>query len=425
MKILHISTTTDHGGAARASYRLHKSLLENGLNSQMRVLHSSTVDPTVHAGSFRHLKHRLIDKLKHRMLERSQLGWHTDNPILHTFGQSSARLVEELNNSDADILHLHWISGMLSVEDIGRLRKPIVWTLHDMWAFCGGEHYAPDDEQARFRVGYRPDNRPAGERGPDLNRRTWQAKQRAWSNQRFTLVSPSHWLAACVRDSALLGKHPVHVVPNPIETDYPWRPLPQEVARAALDLPKAAKLILMGADGGVRDPRKGGDLLRAAVARVTEQTQGIDVRLVIYGQDAASNRESWPCPVHWLGTVRDDRVLALAYSAADVMVVPSRQDNLPYTAVEAQACGTPVVAFDIGGLPDIVKHGQTGWLAKPFDSVSLASGITKILIDSSMEDYYRINSRNRALEKFTPHFAAKKYIEIYENLLDNHLNSLK
>lgn len=421
MKILHVSTGDSGGGAARAAYRIHRALLESGIDSRMRVLQSGTGDPTVKSGQHKSLLRRVLDRVDHRLLAREQRGWHTDNPILHTFGQASARLVEELNNSDADILHLHWISGMLSVEDIGRLRKPIVWTLHDMWAFCGGEHYAPDDLQARFRVGYRPDNRTAGERGPDLNLRTWEAKQRAWSNQRFTLVSPSHWLASCVRDSALLGKHPVHVVPNPIEPDYPWRPLPQEVARAALNLPTAAKLILMGADGGVRDPRKGGDLLHAAVSRVNEKKQGVDVHLVIYGQDAEPSQKNWPCPVHWMGTVRDDRVLALAYAAADVMVVPSRQDNLPNTAIEAIACGTPVAAFNVGGLPDIVEHMKTGWLAKPFEANDLGDGISNFLT-ANYKNQLSEKIRLETLLTFSPQSVCKKYIDIYNNLLKSTRN---
>ena len=418
MRILHVSHADSGGGAARAAYRIHRALVDNGIDSRMRVLHVGSGDPTVSSGRPRPvILRRVHDKVYQRLLARSQRGWCTDNPILHTFGQTGAGLVDELNNNDADILHLHWVAGMLSVADIGRLRKPMVWTLHDMWAFCGGEHYAPEESQARFRVGYRADNRPDGERGPDLNRKTWMAKRRAWANQHFTVVSPSHWLADCARDSALLGQHPVHVVANPLDTEFPWRPVPQQVARTALGLPSESRLILMGADGGVRDPRKGGDLLRAAVARVVAQTQGDDVRLLIYGQHGSTNTETWPCPVHWLGPVRDDRVLALAYSAADVMVVPSRQDNLPNTAVEAQACGTPVVAFDIGGLPDIVEHGRTGWLAPAFDIERMAEGITWALAQRETGRLAE-QARERAVARFAYSVVAEEYAALYSWVLN-------
>ena len=414
MKVLHVSTADSSGGAARAAYRLHRALLDIGMDSQMRVLSSGLDDATVKGGNPRSIARRGLEKLHKRHINRTQRNWYTDNPVPHTFGQIGAGLVNELNNSDVDILNLHWVTGMLSIPDIGRLQKPIVWTLHDMWAFCGAEHYASDEVQARFRSGYRVGNRPSGERGPDLNRKTWEAKRRAWAKQTFTLVSPSEWLADCARDSALLGHCPVEVVPNPLDTKYPWRPVPQPVARTALGLPSDAKLILMGADGGVRDPRKGGDLLRAAMTRVMEHTAKDDVRLLIFGQSATSaSQDAWPCPVHWLGPVRDDRALALTYSAVDIMVVPSRQDNLPNTATEAQACGTPVVAFAIGGLPDIVEHQTTGWLAKPFDIEDLATGIRWMLWGEGRCPTVRGSARNLAVQRFAGPGVAERYKEIY------------
>lgn len=419
MKILHVSTGDANGGAARAAYRIHRALVDNGIESVMRVLNSGTGDSTVSTGKPRELIKRIGDKVYKRLLEQSQRGWHTDNPILHTFGQISANLVDELNNSDADILHLHWVSGMLSVADIGRLRKPIVWTLHDMWAFCGGEHYAPDDEQSRFRVGYHPNNRPPGERGPDLNRKTWLSKQRAWARQSFTIISPSQWLSNCVQDSVLLRKHPVHVVANPLDTNFPWRPVPQEIARAALGLPQGSRLILTGAIGGMLDPRKGGDLMLAAVDRVIQHVPQGDVRLVIYGQHSNTNTLSWPCPVHWLGELRDDRVLALIYAASDVMVVPSRQEAFGQTASEAQACGTPVVAFDLGGLPDIVQHKKTGWLAPAFDIDSLGSGIEWILNDMNRLRVLRQTAREMALARFSQNIICTKHLAIYNKVIAN------
>jgi glycosyltransferase involved in cell wall biosynthesis len=390
--------------------------VEYGIDSGMRVLHRGTGDDRVDSGTPPPIAARLTQKLQRRWLSYSHKGWHTDNPILHTFGHLSAGLVDELNTCDADILNLHWISEMLSVKDIGRLKKPIVWTLHDMWAFCGGEHYAPDDAAARFRQGYRANNRPPGERGPDLNRQTWKAKRRAWARQCFTIICPSRWLADCARHSVLFADAAVHVIPYPLDTDKTWRPIPREVACVALSLPPDKKLILMGAEGGVADPRKGGDLLHDALALVAARQSG-DVELMIYGQEQPQGENTWPCPVHWLGVVRDDRVLALAYSAADMMVMPSRQDNLPNTAVEAQACGTPVVAFDIGGLPDIVIHRVSGWLAKAFDTVDMAEGILWVLGDSKRWQGLSRTAREKAVERFSPGVIAEQYGRVYEQVL--------
>ena len=324
--------------------------------------------------------------------------------------------MDEINASDSDVLNLHWVSSLLSVADIGRLSKPVVWTLHDMWAFCGGEHYAPDGGEARFREGYRADNRPPSERGPDLNRQTWETKRRAWARKRFTIVSPSRWLAECARGSVLFSGAAVHVIPYPLDIEATWRPIPREAARIALGLPPDKRLILMGADGGVADPRKGSDLLRESVARLVAPTRD-DIELVIFGQEMPAGPNTWPCRVHWMGDVRDDRILALLYSSADVMVVPSRQEAFGQTALEAQACGTPVAAFQIGGLPDIVVHRETGWLARPFDTGDLAEGLCWMLGDTNRRQGLSQSARDRALKMWSPAVVAPQYVRVYEQAM--------
>ncbi|MDD4762025.1 MAG: glycosyltransferase [Candidatus Pacebacteria bacterium] len=418
MKILHVSTDDSGGGAARASYRIHRALVHYGIDSRMCVLHRGTTDPRVTVAKHLPIASRILHKFYLHWLDYTRRGWYTENLVLHSFGQIGARLVEELNAGDADVLNLHWISNILSVTDIGKLKKPIVWTLHDMWAFCGGEHYVPDVAEARFRKGYRIDNRPRGEHGPDLNRRTWEAKRRAWVRQRFVIVSPSQWLAKCARQSILFSDAAVHVIPNPLCARATWRPIPRDTARIALGLPINKKLILVGAVGGMKDPRKGGELLRDAAAKLKLKHAG-NVEMVVFGQDQPEESNMWPCPLHWLGRVDDDRVLVLAYSAADLMVVSSLQDNLPNTAVEAQACGTPVVAFDIGGLPDIVVHRETGWLAKPFDTDDLADGIVWILENDMRRGALSAAARKQAVERFAERVIAAEYSSLYDNILSN------
>lgn len=417
MKILHVSTDDSGGGAARAAYRIHRALVKSGVDSYMRVLYRGTDDERVTDCAPRSLVSRVVARLYRRWLAYAHRNWYTDNPVLHTFGQIGARLVDELNAGDADLLNLHWISEMLSVADIGRLKKPIVWRLADMWAFCGGEHYAPDVAGARFRQGYRADNRPPGERGPDLNRLTWEAKRHAWARQHFTIVCTSRWMADCARQSVLFANSRVHVIPNTLDTTNTWRPISSDTARVALNLPPNKKLILMGAAGGISNFYKGGDLLRDAMARVVASQSG-NVELMIYGQGHSTSADTWPCPIHWLGAVRDDRVLVLAYSAADVMVVPSRQEAFGQTASEAQACGTPVAAFNIGGLPDIVTHQETGWLAKPLDTDDLAKGILWILADAERHSSLSAAARKQAVERFAEPIVAAQYVTLYRDVLE-------
>ena len=302
------------------------------------------------------------------------------------------------------------------------LRKPLIWTFHDMWPFCGGEHYSSDLPSARFRQGYRSDNRPSLERGPDLNRKTWNLKKTWWRNQHFDIVCPSRWLAQCARESVLFSDANIHIIPYAIETDKVWKPISREIARMKLGITSKKKIILFGALGGTKNQIKGADLLKAAIEEVIGQ-QDNSIELAIFGQDGRSSENTWPCPVYWLGEVKDEHALAIAYSAADVMVVPSRQDNLPNTAIEAQACGIPVVAFKIGGLPDIITHSQTGWLAQPFDASEMAFGIQWVLEDENRWNSLSELSRKNVLTKFSPQIIAQQYSKLYEMVIQNHASS--
>lgn len=422
MKILHISTDDFSGGASKAAYRLHTALLDNGIDSNMRVLAHQTANEKIVAGKG---PRTFIEKVRGRILKKineiSKNRFKTDNQILHSFGQESAGIVDEINNSDADVVNLHWVVNFLSIEDIGKITKPIVWTLHDMWAFCGGEHYAPDNQSSRFRMGYLSDNRPTGESGPDLNRQAWEAKQKYWANQQFNIVTPGHWMAQCAKDSVLLNDATIAVVPNPLELMHQWRPIPKDFARRVLGLQQDKKYVLSGSAGG--SPYiKGEDLLEKAMEKVAESDSS-SIELLIFGKYKPINQGNYPYKTHWLGPVRDDSVMKMIYSAADVMIVPSRQDNLPNTAVEAHACGIPVVAFNIGGLPDIVQHRLSGWLAPGFDTDNLAEGILWVLSNPTQWTQLSVAARKIAEERFSNQVVTDQYMHVYKQAL--HTNQVK
>jgi len=421
MKVLHLSTDDFSGGASRAAYRLHTALLQCGVDSRMRVLVHQTANDRVIAGKgVRSFSQKVNAKLEQKWRAFCRRNFRSHNPIMHSFGDTSACIVDEINVSDADVVNLHWIANLLSIEDIGRIKKPIVWTLHDMWAFCGGEHVVFDDRSnARFRVGYTVDNRPADESGPDLNLLAWQAKREAWSQQSFNIVAPGSWMAECAGASALFGTQPVHVIANPLELEYLWRPIDQQFARQVLGLEPKKKYVLSGSAGGMAH-LKGEDLLREAFLKLKEAGQDLP-ELLIFGQAQPATASQWPCQVHWLGRVNDDYVMSLIYAAADVMAVPSRLDNLPNTAVEAQACGIPVVAFNIGGLPDIVDHQQSGWLAPAFDTDDLAQGIAWVLQDADRWQQLSSHARQRAKQCFAPEVVVAQYLDVYRAALSRQL----
>jgi glycosyltransferase involved in cell wall biosynthesis len=418
LKVWQVSTEDNSGGASRAAYRLHQALLQLQVDSMMRVLTHQTANSKVIAGrSARTLRQKVSARLEQKVWDFSTRNWHTDNPILHSFGRVSANIVDELNQSDATVLNLHWISKLLSIEDIGRIQKPMVWTLHDMWPLCGGEHHTANVIDARFRVGYTPHNRPLSERGPDLNRQAWETKQRSWQGKNFVMVAPSKWMAGCIEQSLLFAdkKISTHVIPNPLDTELVWRPIPKTAARRLLGLDEQKIYVLAGSAGGMAHI-KGEDLLPKLMAKI-ESIAPHTIELIVFGQAQPAAGSQWPCRVHWMGSVNDDSVMATIYSAVDVMIVPSRQDNLPNTAVEAHACATPVAAFDLGGLPDIVEHMKTGWLAPAFDLDHLASGILWMAQDRDRRLSLSENSRASALRRYSPAIIAKQYCEAYDEAI--------
>jgi glycosyltransferase involved in cell wall biosynthesis len=319
-----------------------------------------------------------------------------------------ARLI---NESDADVVNLHWIGDeTMSIADIGRIRKPVVWTLHDMWAFSGAEHYPDCGPGARWRAGYERGNRPPGHRGVDLDRRTWERKARAWRRS-WRLVAPTRWLAECATGSRLMYGWPCTTVPNVLDTRL-FSPVERDTARRALGLKRDARVVLFGAHQAREDPRKGFDLLRGALAELRRAAQAsAPVSCLAFGQaEAAASAETG---IQWLGRIDDDARLAWLYSAADVMVVPSRLDNLPQTATEAQACGCPVVAFATGGLPDAVEDRVTGYLARPFDVGDLAQGLQWVLSDRERHESLRRQARERAQRLWSAEAVVPRYAEVF------------
>ena len=414
MKCIHLNHSDINGGAARAAYRAHLALRASGVDSRMWVNKAAAGDWTVEGPSSK--REKALATLGPQLARPLVNTLKTDNPIIHSPAILPSQWVKRINASDTDIVHLHWVQReMLSIADIGRIQKPIVWTLHDMWAFCGAEHLAWDD---RWRDGYRRDNRPLHESGFDLNRWTWQRKRKHWQ-QPMHIVTPSQWLADYVRESALMRDWPVSVVGNPIDTER-WKPLEQSLSRELLRLPADVPLLLFGAMGGGRDPHKGFDLLLQALEhlRVDSRAQGME--LVIFGQRTPrSPLPNLGFPIHYIGHLHDDLSLRALYSATDAMVIPSRQDNLPNTGVEAHTCATPVIAFNTGGLPDIVDHQRTGYLAKPFDTEDLAHGIAWVLGQGAIGPSGGIlgeQARERAEARFAAPIVAAQYRTLCENV---------
>ena len=408
MKVLHISYSDGIGGAARAATRIHHACLKYLIVSHMLVKEKISCFSTIEEISE---QISLIGKITNRI--KTKILWKVLNKqkpdaiskLYSLAALPSSYLVKRINTSDADLCNLHWVCGdFLSIESIQRITKPIVWTLHDMWAFCGAEHYAENEE---WQNGY------SSRSFWDLDRWVWTRKKKAWTRPMY-IVTPSAWLADCVKKSALMGSWQVRNIPNPLDTQV-FQPRGKLLSREILGLPLDKKLVLFGAISPTADRRKGWDLLQLALQKLSQTADGVVG--VVFGQSEPLNPPKLGLPLHWMGYLHDDITLSLLYSAVDVMVVPSRQDNLPQTSTEPQACGTPVVAFDVCGLPSAVEHKQTGYLAKPFDIDDLAHGISWVLSDQERSQKLSSQARERAVRLWSPEVVAKQYLEVYEEAI--------
>jgi glycosyltransferase involved in cell wall biosynthesis len=415
LKLLLLSCSDITDGAARAAYRLHRALTQNAVESRMRVRIKKSEDRTVEGpikktSKVVGLMRPLLGNLPFLLQKSSNQNYHSGNWF-------PSSMSDEINALAVDVVNLHWVAGeTLSIEDIGRIRKPLVWSLHDMWPFCGAEHYAPDDESARWRSSYTRKNRPVSDSGIDLDRQVWQRKLNAWKRP-MHVVAPSRWLADCARNSVLFRDWPVSVIPNVLDTKV-YQPLDRSFCRQALGLPGDKKIILFGAIGGGRDPRKGYDLLVEALQALASQVDPLGFLCVVFGQSAPENPPALPFSTHWTGFLHDELTLSLLYNAADVMAVPSRQDNLPQTATEPQACGCPVVAFDCTGFRDVVVHQETGYLAHAFDTDDFAAGLHWILEHSERRSALGCSARERALRLWSPEVIVPQYLKVYESAIE-------
>lgn len=409
MRVAQVSYSNANGGASRAAYRIHHALRLHGIDSRMHVSSGSTDDWTVQKPEV--WAPNTMNSLRYFLGSSSTKVLHTENQTLHSTAILPSRWPQWLNQSDADVIHLHWVElEMMSIADIGRLREPVVWTLHDMWGFCGAEHFT---EEFRWRDGYTRNNRPAYESGFDLNKWTWRRKQKYW-RQPIHIVTPSQWLANCVRHSSLMQDWPVSVVPNAIDTES-FQPIEKSLARKLLRINCEGPLLLFGAVGGARDSRKGFDLLHSALNHLRGEIEGLE--LVVLGELAPKEPVSLGFPVHYAGQLQDDISLCLFYSAADAVVVPSRQETFSLVSAEAHACGTPVVAFDATALPGIVEHKKTGYLVRPFDTEELARGIRWVLDGRERRALLSTQSRQAAVARFSYPVVAEQYLQVYNKVL--------
>jgi glycosyltransferase involved in cell wall biosynthesis len=405
--ILVVNTVQKSGGAARAAWRTYLGIRQIHPRSNYLTLVKEDLRPDVVGRYHWSIKGLLATRLA--TLDRIPMARYPDRqPVTFTPAAWINPLRVPLQRFRPQLVHLHWLaSSLLRIEDLGRLQVPVVWTLHDTWAFTGGCHYTGDCAGYQKRCGQCP--QLGSDREHDLSRRIWTRKQVAYAGLDLTVVAPSRWLADVARRSSLFAGRRIEVIPNGLDTSV-YRPLDKPAAKSFLGLDPAQPVLLFGAQW-LTDRRKGGDLLAAALASID-----FPCTLLTFGEGRFPEIANPHLTVRALGSLQDDVSLAAVYSAADVFICPSREDNLPNTVAEAMACGTPCVAFDVNGLPDMIDHRGNGWLARAFDPADLAEGV-RWLVHHPEPALLRQAARDKAVAEYSLDVMARRYADLYAELL--------
>ena len=316
---------------------------------------------------------------------------------------------------DSDIVQLHWVAEFIDYAEFFAWlppRLPLVWTLHDMANFTGGCCFDLGCGKFVHQCGACP--QLPSKRNRDLSRKVWQRKgkyYRSLDKNRVHIVTPSRWLENEVQRSPLLSRFRTSIIPYGLDTDV-FQPRDRDMARELLGIPQDARVLLFAA-AGLNEYRKGFQYLLEALAGIDDRSKMV---LVSVGDGHLKGLEQFRyirCQ-----TIQNDRFLSFIYSAADIFVAPSLADNLPNTVLESIACGTPVIAFSVGGIPEMVRPGITGYLTNPADSAGLRSAIVGLLRNENKRLEMSEHCRRVALADYDLQIQARRYLKIYDEMLN-------
>ena len=418
MRIVHISTFDILGGAARAAFRLHRGLLRLGQESLFYVSQEISRDETVRPFiPPRDILSRLSTACRREFLKRRLARYRDTRPegyeLFSTLpAHSSKAMLSQI--PDCDIVNLHWVANFVNYRPFFTVmpkRVPIVWTFHDMNPLTGGCHY--DEECGKYTEGCGACPQLGSGDPKDLSFKMWKCKQKAFLSvpqSRLTVAAPSRWLAAKAKESPFYAQFRVETIPYGIDLED-FKPRNRLLARDLLGIPKNDRVVLFVSDW-IQNPRKGLQLLLRCMEGLSDQN---DIFFVSMGKGPPPSISG--IKYSSLGHVEGDRFLSLVYSAADLFVIPSSQDNLPNTVIESLACGTPVIGFDIGGIPDMVRPGVTGQLAQKANGLTLKTAILDLIRDDDKLKKMSTNCQQIAQTEYSLETQAKKYIELYRQIL--------
>lgn len=408
MKILIVAAADIKGGAHKAAYRLHKSLLENKIESQMLVQNKLSDEYQI-IGPSSNIRKKIINPLR-PAIDYIFMKIKKIDTLFSSSYFPFSEITRQINEIKPDLVHLHWITGgMMPIEDIAKIKYPIIWSLHDMWAFTGGCHY--DNYCGLYKNNCGTCKIIPKKKKYDLSRMVFNRKKKTYEKiKNLTIIATSRWLTKCAKESTLLKNREIYTLPNPIDTNL-FKPIDKIISKDLFKIPKNKKVILFSALNSLKDTRKGALELLNAINTLTIK----NVIIVMAGSSKPKEFQQLKYPVFFIPPLKDEVSLPFLYNVADVMIAPSLQENLANSILESLACGIPVVAFDIGGNGDLVKHKINGYLAKSINSNSLAMGIEWTL---STDNYSSLSKNALSIaKKFNYKSISKKYINLYKKVL--------
>ena len=418
MKVVHLSTSDTNGGAAIAALRIFNAQVKSGIDSKLLVQSKNSRDPGVislvqsFGDKLKFYKRFLEDELSIRTLSVASRG-------RFTFPYFGLDLSKNKVIDEADIVNLHWTNGgflsLKSLANIGKINKPVVWTLHDMWSFTGGCHYNVDCEKFIEQCNNCPSLKFRSDF--DQSQKIFNRKEALYKKLNLTIVTCSNWLAKEVGRSKLLGAKQIITIPNSIDTNI-YKPSDRESARKEFGFEPDKFLLLIGAMN-LKEKRKGFSYLIEALKYIYENYKEFDqkIEILTFGKIDRNLEGKIPYKIHQLGQIENVNQLIALYNSANLYIAPSLQDNLPNTVLESISCGTPVVAFNVGGMTDMITHNENGYLAELKSSKDLANGIVKLLSDSELLKEMGNNCRQKAINQFGKSKVANQYLNLYQKLL--------
>lgn len=407
-------------GAALACNRLLKALNKAGLDSKLLVQNKYSFEENVISISKSQWEKVII--FFRFIYERIIIYFNEKSPKMR-YNYSVANSGKNIKNNslikDADIINIHWINqgylSLKSIKKLAHLNKPVVWTLHDMWAFTGGCHYSMNCDHFLRECGNCPLLKFSSKK--DLSNRIWRKKEKYYKNLNLTIIALSGWLGKNAKESSLFKNFRIEVIPNPINVNV-YRQIEKYKAIEKLNLPLDKYLLLFGSMK-ISDERKGFHYFKECLEQLKSKYPELTnkVEIILFGSSQNGELEKLPFKTNYLGMLHDENQICTVYNAATLFVLPSLEDNLPNTIMESLSCGTPVVAFNNSGISDLIDHQENGYLAKDRSVEDLAAGIHWVIENETRYAELCKNARTKVMNNYTYEIVASKYKTLFKELL--------